>query len=331
MSFFDRIYRQAKSNPKRIVFPEGDEPRVIEAVALAAKENLAKMVLLGKSDVILAKARQHHLDIKRCEIIDPQKDEKLDDYIKSYWNLRKHKGVTLKDARELLAQDPVYYGTMMLRQGEVDGFVAGAIYTTSHVARAVLRCIEKDPEYITASGGFLIEIKDKHYGEDGLFLFADCAIVPLPKPQQLADIALSSTEIWTKITGYKPRVAMLSFSTKGSSSHALLDKVREATEMVKRKKPDLLIDGELQADSAIEPAVARRKAPDSPLAGKANILIFPNLEAANIAYKLMQRLAQARVVGPIMQGLSKPASDLSRGCSPREIVDAIAVTVVRAQ
>lgn len=332
MNIFDKIYQQAKSNPKRIVFPEADEPRVIEAVEEATKKNLARIILLGKSDVILEVARKKNLDIDKIEIIDPQSDlKKLDDYVKSYWNLRKHKGVTLKDARKLLAQDRIYYGAMMLREGRVDGFVAGAFYTTSYVARAILRCIEKEPEYVTASGSFLIEVKDKGYGEDGLFLFADCAIVPLPKAQQLADIALSSAEIWTKVTGYKPRVAMLSFSSRSSSAHTLLDKVREATEMAKRARPDLIIDGELQADTAIEPCVARRKAPDSPLAGKANILIFPNLEAGNIAYKLMQRLAQARVVGPIIQGLSRPCSDLSRGCSPKEIVDAIAVTAVRAQ
>ena len=331
MNIFDKIYQQARSNPKRIVLPEGAEPRVIEAVEEATKKNLARIVLLGKSDAILKKAGKK-LNLDKIEIIDPQADpKKLNAYIESYWKLRKHKGVTLKDARKLLAQDPIYYGAMMLREGRVDGFVAGAIYTTSYVAKALLRCIEKEPKYVTASGSFLIEVKDKGYGEDGLFLFADCAIVPLPKPQQLADIALNSAEIWTKVTGFQPRVAMLSFSSKGSSSHTSLDKVREATKIAKRARPDLIIDGELQADSAIEPSVARIKAPDSPLAGRANILIFPNLEAGNIAYKLMQRLAGARVVGPIMQGLSRPCSDLSRGCSYKEIVDAIAVTMVRAQ
>jgi len=307
VNIFDKIYRQAKKDLKTIVLPESDDPRVIEAAQEVVREGLARVILLGK------------------------KNEKLDEYAESYYELRKHKGVTKKSARDLLSKDPVYYGVMMLYEGAVDGFVAGAIYTTSHVARAVLRCIKRDPKYVTASGGFLIEVKDNAFGEDGLFLFADCAIVPLPTSEQLADIALTSAESWTKITGYEPRVAMLSFSSRSSSSHPLLDKVKEATEMVKAKRADLIIDGELQADSAIVPSVARIKVPHSPLKGKANILIFPNLDAANIAYKLMQRLAGARVVGPIMQGVSKPCSDLSRGCSVREIVDAIAVTCVRAQ
>lgn len=331
MNIFDKIYQQARANPKIIVLPEGNDLRVIEAVSLAVKKNLARIVLLGKAGDILKKAEKNNLDISKIEIIDPQDDERRDDYLKSYYNLRKRKGVTKKSARDLLLHDPIYYGVMMLRGGRADGFVAGAIYTTSHVARAILCCIEKDPQYITASGAFLIEVKDKSYGEDGLFLFADCAIVPLPSVEQLADIALSSTEIWAKVTGYKPRVAMLSFSSRSSSSHALLDKVKEATEIAKKVRPDLIIDGELQADSAIVPEVARIKVPNSPLKGKANILIFPNLDAGNIAYKLMQRLAQARVVGPLIQGLTQPCSDLSRGCSSQEIVDAIAVTTVRAQ
>jgi len=307
MSVFDKIYRQAKKELKTIVLPEGDEPRVIQAAQEVAREGLARIILLGK------------------------KKEKLDEYAESFYKLRKDKGVTKKSARDLLLQDPIYYGAMMLREGAVDGFVAGARYTTSHVARALLRCIEGDVNYITASGGFLIEVKDKAFGQEGLFLFADCAIVPLPTSKQLADIALNSAEIWTKITKYEPRVAMLSFSSRSSSSHPLLDNIKEATEIAKAKRTDLIIDGELQADSAIVPSVARIKVPASSLKGRANILIFPNLSAGNIAYKLMQRLAGARVVGPIIQGLSKPCSDLSRGCNVREIVDAIAVTCVRAQ
>ena len=331
MNIFDKIYQQAKSNPKRIVLPEGEEVRVIEAAAYAAKENLAQIFLLGKEDTILKNAKKNNLEISKIEIIDPQTDKSLNDYIDTYCNLRKHRGMTKDKAKDLLLQDSLYYGALILHEGRADGFVAGALRTTSDVARAILRCIKKDPNYQTASGGFLIEIKDKGYGEEGLFMFADCAIVPLPSVEQLKDIALSTTEVWTKVTGYKPRLAMLSFSSRGSSSHVLLDKIREATEMIKRTKPDLIIDGELQADSAIEPNVAKIKVPQSPLAGRANILIFPNLEAGNIAYKLMQRLAKARIVGPIIQGLSKPCSDLSRGASPKEIVDAIAVTVVRAQ
>lgn len=331
MNIFDKIYQQAKGDPKRIVLPEGAEPRVVEACAYAAKEDLARIILLGKKDTLLKNAQKENLDLSKLEIIDPQEDESRDDYIKSYWNLRKHRGVTEQSARDLLLQNFVYYGAMMLRGGRVDGFVAGACHTTSDVARAALHCISRVPEHSTASSSFLVEVKDRQYGEDGLFLFADCGIVPLPEAKQLTDIAVTSAELWVKITGYKPRLAMLSFSSKGSSSSACVKKVKQATEMVKKRKLDLIIDGELQLDSAIVPAVAKIKVPHSLLAGRANILIFPNLSAGNIAYKLMQRLAQARVAGPIIQGLSSPCSDLSRGCSPQEIIDAIAVTVVRAQ
>ncbi len=331
MNIFDRIYQQAQSNSKRIVLPEGEELRIIEAASYATNNNLAQIILLGKDDVILQKAEENNLDISKIEIINPQEDERLDVYLRSYRDLRKHKGVTLEAARDLFLKNFVYFAAMMLREARVDGFAAGACYTTSDVVRAALHCIEKDPAHAIASGAFLIEIRNRRYGEDGLFLFADCGIVPLPSAGQLADIALTSAELWSKVTGYQPRLAMLSFSSKGSGSGVSVNKVREACAMIRNSRPDLLIDGELQLDSAVEPAVAKIKVPDSRLAGRANILIFPNLDAGNIAYKLMQRLAEARVVGPIIQGLSKPCSDLSRGCAPGEIIDAIAVTVVRAQ
>ena len=331
LNIFDKIYRRAKNNPKRIVLPEGKDRRVIKAAVLAARKNLARIFLLGEAGTIAKLARKERLNISGIEIINPSIDESLDAYAKSYWNLRKGKGVTQRSARDLLLQDYVYYGAMMVREGRADGFVAGASHKTSDVARAAFQCIERHPGHSTASGSFLIEVKDKQYGEDGLFLFADCGIVPLPESKQLVDIALSSAELWKRVTGYQPRLAMLSFSTKGSSSGTCVDKIRQAYEIVKNEKPDLIIDGELQVDSAIVPAVAKIKVPGSPLKGRANVLIFPNLDAGNIAYKLMQRLAQARVVGPIIQGLSKPCSDLSRGASSQEILDAIAVTAVRAQ
>jgi phosphate acetyltransferase len=331
MDIFEKIYRRAKKELKRIVLPEGNEPRVVEAACRATELKLARIILLGKKDVISRIAGRKKLDISRLEILDPAKDEKADDYIKSYADLRKHRGIIVRQAKEMLLKQLVYYGAMMLRKGEVDGFVAGAAHTTSDVARACLHCIEKAPGRFTASGSFLVQVEDKQYGEKGLFLFADCGIVPLPRAKQLADIALTSAELWSKITGFQPRLAMLSFSTKGSGSAGSVEKVREACGIVKRANPDLIVDGELQVDSAIVPAVARIKVPDSHLKGRANILIFPSLDAGNIAYKLMQRLARARIVGPLIQGLSSPCSDLSRGCSPQEIVDAIAVTAVRAQ
>ncbi|MCQ9208247.1 MAG: phosphate acetyltransferase [Omnitrophica bacterium] len=331
MSIFEQIYKKAKTNPKRIVLPEGGDLRVIKAASEAVREKLARIILLGKADLILSKAKRNRLNIKKCEIIEPLRDKKLDEYIGRYRDLRKHRGVTLDQSRKLVSGDPVFFAAMMLRAGRVDSFVAGASHTTSDIARAALRCIKRDPVYSIASGAFLVELKDKRYGENGLFLFADCAIVPLPKPEQLADIAAASSEVWTKVTGYKPRLAMLSFSSKGSGCGPCVDKIREACEILKKLKPDLVIDGELQADSAVVPAVARIKVPNSPIKGRANILIFPNLDSGNIAYKLIQRLAQARVVGPVIQGLSKPCSDLSRGCSPKEIIDAIALTSVMAR
>ncbi|UCB57488.1 MAG: phosphate acetyltransferase [Candidatus Omnitrophota bacterium] len=331
MNIFDKIYRQARRNPKRIVLPEGDEGRVLEAVAFAVKEKLARIVLLGEKDLIVKKAKKVRLDTGKIEIIDPRQDEGLDACARAYWNLRKHRGITVQYARDLLLKNFVYYGAMMLREGRVDGFVAGAAHKTSDVVRAILHCIEKDSRYSTASGSFLVEVKDRRYGERGLFLFADCAVVPLPTTQQLVAIGMASCDVWAKITGYKGRLAMLSFSTRGSSSAPSVDRVRDAAEILKKTRPDLIIDGEMQVDSAVEPFVARIKVPDSPLAGRANILIFPSLDAGNIAYKLMQRLAGARVVGPIIQGVSRPCCDLSRGASPKEIIDAIAVTAVMAK
>lgn len=331
MHIFDKIYRQAKSSPKRIVLPEGSEPRVIRAAQELTCAKIAQIILLGKSEVILKKAKKNNLNISAVEIVDPQKDEKLEDYINIYWNLRKHKGLTPEKAKELLLHNFVYFAAMMLREERCNAFVAGACYTTSDIARAAFHCIQRDPKYSIASGSFLVKIKDRQYGEDGLFLFADCAIVPTPSAKELADIAVTSADVWVRVTGSRPRLAMLSFSSRGSSSHICVDKVRDACAIVKRKKPDLIIDGELQVDSAVAPSVARIKVPHSPLAGRANILIFPSLDAGNIAYKLMQRLAGARMAGPLIQGLACPCSDLSRGASVQEIVDTIAVTAVLAQ
>lgn len=331
MSIFDKIYQKAQASPQTIVLPEGDEPRVIQAASLAAQENLAKIIILGEPDAISRLAKKNNFDISKITLVNPREDKSLDDYVKSYWNLRKYKGITIQYARDLLLRDSVFFGAMMLREGRANGFVAGAVHTTSDVARACLHCIERSSGHSTVSGAFLIEIKQRQYGQEGLLLFADCGIVPTPSAAQLADIALASAELWRKVTGYDARVAMLSFSTKGSSSSESVELVRGATEIAKKIQPDLLIDGELQVDSAVEPEVARLKVPQSPLGGRANILIFPNLDAGNIAYKLMQRLAQARVVGPLIQGLVLPCSDLSRGASSQEIMDAIAVTAVRAQ
>lgn len=331
MSVFAKIYCQAKKNPKKVVLPEIDDGRVLEAAACAARENLARVILLGSEGKVRELFKKNGLDIGNIEIIDPREDGKRKEYAAIYEELRKHKGVTAETAEEQLLRDTVYYAALMLREGRVDSFVAGASHTTSDVVRAALYCIERAEGYRTVSGSFLVEVQDTQYGENGLFLFADCGVVPLPKPVQLADIAITSAETWNKITGYPARLALLSFSSKGSSVSANVDKIREAYEIIRREKPDLMVDGELQVDSAIVPAVAKIKVPQSPLEGRANILIFPNLDAGNIAYKLVQRLAGARVAGPILQGLARPCSDLSRGATVQEIIDAIAVSVVRAQ
>ncbi|MFC1630958.1 phosphate acetyltransferase [Candidatus Omnitrophota bacterium] len=331
LNIFEQIYQRAKQDRKQIVLPEGEELRVIEAAALTHKERLAEVTLLGKKEVIFDLAKKNNLDISGVKILNPLEDERLGEYVQCYWKLRKHKGLTLEDAKKLLEQESLYFGALMLREGRVDGFVAGAQQTTSNVARAALRCLKRDPADSTASGAFLVQTKQQNYGQDGLFLFADCAIVPLPSVKQLANIAVTSALLWKKVTGYPARVAMLSFSSLGSGAHPCIDKVKEATKLAKKLEPDLIIDGELQLDSAVDAEVAKIKVPQSPVAGRANILIFPNLDSGNIAYKLMQRLALARVAGPVIQGLRQPCSDLSRGCSSREIVDAIAITAVRAR
>ncbi|MBN2097850.1 MAG: phosphate acetyltransferase [Candidatus Omnitrophica bacterium] len=331
MDIFKKIYQQAKVEPKNIVLPEGEDLRILQAAAYTANKKLAKIIVLGKPGIINNLAKKNKINLSKVEILQPSQDQAKEKYIETYAQLQKHRGITPGQAREFLLSNFVFYAAMMVRQGAVDGFVAGACHTTSDVARAALQCIPRLADQMTMSGSFLININDQRFGEAGLFLFADCAIVPTPTSKQLANIALSSAEVWTKITNYQARLAMLSFSTKGSSSAEPIIRVRQATELAKTAKQDLIIDGELQLDSAIVPEVAKIKAPDSPIAGRANILIFPNLDAGNIAYKLLQRLAGARVVGPLIQGLAKPGSDLSRGCGVEEITDAIVVTAVRAQ
>lgn len=309
MDLINQIRARAKADPKTIVLPEGKEKRVIEAAKRITQERIAKIILI----------HAENLDFQMME-----------EYAQDYFRLREHKGITLAEAEGIL-KDPVYYAAMMVREGSADGFVAGASHTTRDVARAAIHCLGADSRIETVSSSFIIILPDCPYGERGVFIFADCGIVPEPTAKQLAQIALSSAELIEKVLRFEPRVAMLSFSTKGSASGRCVEKVREATELVKQLQPNLLVDGELQVDSAIIPEVAKIKTPDSILKGRANVLIFPNLDAGNIAYKLIQRLAKAKAIGPLLQGLNKPCSDLSRGCDVEDIVDAVAVTVTRAQ
>lgn len=328
--FIQLIRQRAKENFKTIVLPEGNEERVVQAASILANEKIADIVLLGRAGDILRMAKQKGCDISSVKIIDHSiSTDYLNEFTDIFYNLRKHKGITPDEARRTLIDDPVYFAAMMAHKNLADGFVAGASHTTKDVAKAALYCIGLDKEMTTMSSCFIMILDDRTFGEDGIFIFADCGIIPDPSAKQLANITISSSRLMERIIGSKPRVAMLSYSTKGSAQGPLIDKVREATALVKQTLPDLLIDGELQVDAAIVPQVATIKAPDSPLKGRANILIFPNLDAGNIGYKLVNRLAKAKALGPMILGLAKPASDLSRGCSVDEIVDVVAITAAR--
>ncbi|MEW6170493.1 MAG: phosphate acetyltransferase [Candidatus Omnitrophota bacterium] len=309
MNVIQKIRERAKKEVKKIILPETKDKRVLEAARFIEKEKIAEIILLDKSK----------LDYK-----------KIKKYARVYYELRKQKGMTLNQAEKIVS-DPVYYAAMMVRHNEADGFVAGAVTTTPDVARAAIHCIGIDERYSVVSSSFIMEVPNCELGEEGVFLFADCGIIPEPTSRQLACIAITTSELAKKVLGITPRVAMLSYSTKGSASGRLPDKVKEAVKMAKEMSPRLCLDGELQLDSAIVPEVAKIKDPKGTLKGQANILIFPNLEAGNIGYKLTQRLSNARAVGPILQGLNKPCSDLSRGCNVDDIIDCVAVTAIRAQ
>jgi phosphate acetyltransferase len=315
MDVIDRIKEKARVKGKRVVLPEGTEERMIRAAKVILAEKLAQVTLLGDEDKIKSLAESHDLDLGQCEVVSPDTSHHLAEYAREYYELRKHKGMIPQQANQVM-KNPLFYAAMMVRKGEVDGSVAGSVNTTADVMRAASSFIMVLPEF---SGQ-----KDK------VFLFSDCAVIPGPDPQQLASIAVSSARTMKDLTGEEPKVAMLSFSTKGSAEHELVDKVREATRIAKELKPDLIIDGELQADAAIVPGVARKKCPDSSIGGDANVLIFPDLNSGNIAYKLVQRMAKAQAIGPIIQGLAKPANDLSRGCSVDDIVSVVAIAMTMA-
>ncbi len=309
MDIAAKIRQRAGEKLKTIALPEIEDVRVREAAKIIEKEGIAKVLVFGSG--MLDKTKQEEYSLK-------------------YYELRKVKGITLDDAKKVL-EDPLYYAAMMTHSGDSDGFVAGASHTTRDVARAAIQCLGVDERINVASSCFLMSVPDCPYGEEGVFIFADCGIVPDPNPRQIACIAISSAELAKKVLGIIPKVALLSYSTKGSSGGRVINKTLEALALAKQMQPDLLIDGELQVDAAIIPEVAQIKYPDSLLQGRANVLIFPDLEAGNIGYKLVQRLARARSIGPIIIGLNKPCSDLSRGCLTEDIVDCAAVTAIRAQ
>ncbi|MEK6714845.1 MAG: phosphate acetyltransferase [Candidatus Omnitrophota bacterium] len=303
------LRNKAKKNKKVILLPEPEDIRVVKAAGIINNEGIAKAVIISKKELALSKIKE---------------------YAGLFYELRKAKGVTYADAERMM-HSPLYYAAMMVRAGGADGFVAGASHTTPDVARAAIRCLGLDEKFSVASSCFIISLPNCAYGDDGLFFFADCGIVPEPTARQLAQIALSTADLARKILGIEPRVAMLSFSTKGSSNHDSLERIKEATKIAKETEPDLKIDGELQLDSAIVGEVAKIKNAYDVLKGKANVLIFPDLNSGNIGYKLVQRLANARAIGPVLLGLTKPCCDLSRGCFAEDIVDCAAVTAIRAQ
>ena len=327
MSLMDRIQAKAKANKKRIVLPEGAEERTVKAAAILLKEGICDLILLGDEEKIRAWGE----DLSGATIIDPKKSDKLQDYADTLYELRKAKGMTPEEARKLVTENTLYFGTMMLKMGDADGMVAGAINSTGNVLRPALQIIKTAPGISVVSSCFIMESPRTEYGQDGLFIFGDCAVIPNPTAEELAAIAIASAASGKQLVDIDPRVAMLSFSTKGSAKHDNVTKVQEATKMAHELAPELQLDGELQADAALVESVGQLKSPGSTVAGHANVLVFPDLQAGNIGYKLVQRLAGAEAIGPIIQGLAKPVSDLSRGCSVDDIVSVVAITAVKAQ
>ncbi len=330
MQLLETIKQKARSQKKTIVLPEGTEERTLKAANIILDEGIAQIILLGNKETIEGSAQKMGLDqIKNARIIDPVLfDEKLE-YAELLFDIRKHKGLTMEEAIKLV-EDPLYLATLLIKKGVADGEVAGAQNATGNVLRPAFQVIKTLPGISVVSGAFLMIMKESHWGENGIIVFADCAVHPDPDAKELAEIAVMTARTTRAIVGVEPKVAMLSFSSKGSAKHPMCDKVIEATKLAREMDKDLLIDGELQADAAIVEAIGKSKAPDSPIAGKANVLVFPSLEVGNIAYKLVQRLAGAQAVGPVLQGMAAPINDLSRGCSVDDIVNLVAITVNQA-
>ena len=327
MDLISEIIGRAKANPQRIVLPEGTEERTLRAADRILAEGIAKLIILGNPDEIKDLAGQWGLThIDKATIVDPEKHEKKEEYTQLLFDLRKTKGMTIEQARSLVV-DPLYLGCLMVKNGDADGQLAGARNTTSDVLRPALQIVKTRPGITTVSGAMLLITKHKEFGKDGVLVISDVAVTPVPTAEQLAQIAVCTAYTTTAVVGIKdPKVAMLSFSTKGSAKHEVVDKVVEATRLAKEMSPDLKVDGEMQVDAALVPSIGERKAPGSTIAGHADVLVVPSLEVGNISYKLAERLGDIAALGPILQGMSQPVNDLSRGCSIEDVYCMIAIT-----
>ena len=330
MNFIDTIKERAKKEIKTIVLPEAEDIRTLEATNTILKEKFANIILIGNEEAILKKAKENNLNIDGAKIINPKTSSKYEEYSNLLYELRKNKGMTLEQAKELTL-DPVYYGMLMVKNNEADGLVSGAIHSSSDTLRPALQILKTAEGTKLVSAFFLMVVPDCNYGENGTFIFADSGLNQNPGVEELGEIAVASAKSFKQLVEKEPKIAMLSYSTYGSAKSELTEKVVEATKNIKLKHPELLVDGELQLDAAIIPEVAKLKAPESKVAGNANVLIFPDLNSGNIGYKLVQRLAKAEAYGPLCQGIAKPVNDLSRGCSSSDIVGVVAITALQAQ
>lgn len=332
MSFIDEIKQRAKQDIKTIVLPEAEDIRILEATEQVLEEGYANIILIGNKEKIENKAKENNINIANAKIVDPEKSEKHDEYVNLLYDLRKHKGMTIEQAKELV-KDPVYYGMLMVKDenSQADGLVSGAAHSTSDTLRPALQILKTAPETKLVSAFFVMAVPDCKYGENGTFVFADSGLNENPDSEALSEIAISSSQSFKQLVQKEPKVAMLSYSTYGSAKSELTEKVIEATKKVKQKEADLIVDGELQLDAAIIPEIAQMKAPGSPLKGEANVLVFPDLNTGNIGYKLVQRLAKAEAYGPLCQGIAKPVNDLSRGCDSKDVAGVIAITAVQSQ
>ena len=330
MTFIEKIKEKAKQEIKTIVLPEGNDIRTLKAASMVLNDNYANLIILGKESQIKEMEKENNLDISKAKIINPIESDNYKTYVHDFYELRKAKGMTLEKAEEMM-KDETYFGMMMVKESDADGLVSGACHSTSDTLRPALQILKTAPDTKLVSAFFVMVVPNCEYGSNGTFIFGDAGLNANPNPDELSEIAISSSKSFKQLVGEEPKVAMLSYSTMGSAKSELTQKVIDATKLLKEKEPNLKADGELQLDAAIIPEIAKSKAPESTVAGEANVLIFPDLDAGNIGYKLVQRLAKAEAYGPLCQGIAKPVNDLSRGCSYQDIAGVIAITAVQAQ